>query len=206
MLTKANSRTYEIFTYPSLRPRLNAMERGLLKWAVIDRDDRVLDVGLGNGLLVDYLRRNMECEVCGVSDNMELVRQTRSLVCSADLVYANAGEIPWRDGAFHSVLFRSQILDRETFFQQMQEVKRVLKEGGQLVVALESLPRILRLLKRMLNDGITDGAEQITRHDALEILTQLGFEHFSFERVSLDCVVMICWKHCASVRFSERQE
>ena len=173
MITKAGSRTYEAIAYPSMRPRLSAMERGLLKWAVIDRDDRVLDVGLGNGLMVDYLRRNMECEVCGVSDNMELVRQTRSLVCSADLVYAAPGDIPWRDGAFHSVLMRSRRMEAEGFRMQMEEVKRVLKDGGQLVLGIECLPR----------------------RQAEDTLAQLGFEHFSWERVSFDCGVLICWKH-----------
>lgn len=195
MITKAGSRTYEAIAYPSMRPRLSAMERGLLKWAVIDRDDRVLDVGLGNGLMVDYLRRNMECEVCGVSDNMELVRQTRSLVCSADLVYAAPGDIPWRDGAFHSVLMRSRRMEAESFQLQMEEVKRVLKDGGQLVLGIECLPRPLRAVKKLLGDGMSADADAISRRQAEDILAQLGFEHFSWERVSFDCGVLICWKH-----------
>ena len=51
MISKAGSRTYERAHFPSRHPRLSTMERCLLKWAVIDRDDRVLDVGLGNGLM-----------------------------------------------------------------------------------------------------------------------------------------------------------
>ena len=94
MISKAGSRTYERTQCPPRHPRLSPMERCLLKWAVIDRDDRVLDVGLGNGLMAEYLLRNMECEVCGVADDMELVRSTRGLVRSADLVYAAAGDIP----------------------------------------------------------------------------------------------------------------
>ena len=144
MISKAGSRTYERAHFPSRHPRLSTMERCLLKWAVIDRDDRVLDVGLGNGLMAEYLLRNMECEVCGVADDMELVRSNRGLVRSADLVYAAAGDIPWRDQAFHAVLLRPCRLDESAMENQLREVHRVLKEGGQLVMALENLPAPLR--------------------------------------------------------------
>ena len=136
MISKAGSRTYERAHFSSRHPRLSTMERCLLKWAVIDRDDRVLDVGLGNGLMAEYLLRNMECEVCGVADDMELVRSTRGLVRSADLVYAAAGDIPWRDQAFHAVLLRPCRLDEAAMENQLREVHRVLKEGGQLVMGL----------------------------------------------------------------------
>ena len=131
MISKAGSRTYERTQCPPRHPRLSPMERCLLKWAVIDRDDRVLDVGLGNGLMAEYLLRNMECEVCGVADDMELVRSTRGLVRSADLVYAAAGDIPWRDQAFHTVLLRPSRMDGSAMENQLREVHRVLKEGGQ---------------------------------------------------------------------------
>ena len=144
MISKAGSRTYERTQCPPRHPRLSPMERCLLKWAVIDRDDRVLDVGLGNGLMAEYLLRNMECEVCGVADDMDLVRSTRGLVRSADLVYAAAGDIPWRDQAFHTVLLRPSRMDGSAMENQLREVHRVLKEGGQLVMGMRNLPAPLQ--------------------------------------------------------------
>lgn len=194
MLTKAGNRTYEGIYAPEMRPRLNAMERGILKWAVIDRDDRVLDIGLGNGMMVDYLRRNMECEVCGVSDNMELVRSTRALVCSADLVYAPVGDIPWRDGAFQTVLMRLKRMDADMLRLQLEEVSRVMKDGGQLVVGIECLPRVIGTVKRLLGDSMSQEPEAISRKKAEAMLAELGFEHFSWQRIALECGVLICWK------------
>lgn len=194
MLTKAGSQTYEGISRPEARPRLNAMERGILKWAVIDRDDRVLDVGLGNGLMADYLRRNMECEVCGVSDNMDLVRKTRALVMSADLVYAPLGDIPWRDGAFNAVLMRSRRMEPDMLRMQLEEVFRVLKEGGQLVMGIECLPRIIGSVRRLIGDGMAQETDAISRKQAEHMLNELGFEHFSWQRLGLDCGVLICWK------------
>ena len=171
------------------------MERCLLKWAVIDRDDRVLDVGLGNGLMAEYLLRNMECEVCGVADDMELVRSNRGLVRSADLVYAAAGDIPWRDRAFHAVLLRPCRLDESAMENQLREVHRVLKEGGRLVMALENLPAPLRsALDAIREDAPAEVTENITRRRAMKMLSQLGFEQFSWHPCGIFAGALVAWK------------
>ena len=170
------------------------MERCLLKWAVIDRDDRVLDVGLGNGLMAEYLLRNMECEVCGVADDMELVRSNRGLVRSADLVYAAAGDIPWRDQAFHAVLLRPCRLDESAMENQLREVHRVLKEGGQLVMALENLPAPLRSALDAIRETPAEATENITRRRAMKMLSQLGFEQFSWHPCGIFAGALVAWK------------
>lgn len=198
MITGARSKPLESAACQSTCPRLSALERGLLKWAVIDREDRVLDVGLGNGLMADYLRRNMECDVCGVSDNMELVRRTRSLVRSADLIYANDGDIPWRNHAFDVVLLRPKAGVKDALSKQLMEIKRVLKDGGQLVLGVECCPSFLKPVVGMLTGQEETGeGEAMTRQDLSTLLTEAGFEHLTWQRASLLAGVMICWKHNA---------
>ena len=194
MISKAGSRTYERAHFSSRHPRLSTMERCLLKWAVIDRDARVLDVGLGNGLMAEYLLRNMECEVCGVADDMELVRSNRGLVRSADLVYAAAGDIPWRDQAFHAVLLRPCRLDESAMENQLREVPRVLKEGGQLVMGLENLPAPLRSTLDAIRETPAEATENITRRRAMKMLSQLGFEQFSWHPCGIFAGALVAWK------------
>lgn len=194
MISKAGSRTYEGARCPSARPRLSAMERCLLKWAVIDRDDRVLDVGLGNGLMAEYLLRNMECEVCGVADDMEVVRSTRSLVRSADLVYAAAGDIPWRDQAFHTVLLRPSRMDGSAMENQLREVHRVLKEGGQLVMGVDNLPSPLRAALDSLTESMEETAEACNRRRAGQLLSRLGFEQMSWHPCGIFSGALVAWK------------
>ncbi|MDD3337053.1 MAG: methyltransferase domain-containing protein [Eubacteriales bacterium] len=193
MLTKVGSKVYDQTPELSVHPRLSMMERALLKWAVIDRDDKVLDAGLGNGIMVDYLIRNLECEVCGVSDNMELVRRTRNLVQSADLVYASKGDIPWHDEAFDTVFLRAG--HRGGLEKQLVEIKRVLKSGGQLVIGIDSYPAVVRGALRLLSDEVAQEDENVTRKEVQAALSELGFEFFSWQRMYLFGGVLICWKH-----------
>ncbi len=169
------------------------MERCLLKWAVIDRDDRVLDVGLGNGLMAEYLLRNMECEVCGVADDMELVRSTRGLVRSADLVYAAAGDIPWRDQAFHTVLLRPSRMDGSAMENQLREVHRVLKEGGQLVMGMRNLPAPLQAAMDAMSEA-EEEAESVSRRQMKAMLSGLGFEQMSWHPCGIFSGALVAWK------------
>lgn len=193
MISKAGSRTYERTQCPPRHPRLSPMERCLLKWAVIDRDDRVLDVGLGNGLMAEYLLRNMECEVCGVADDMELVRSTRGLVRSADLVYAAAGDIPWRDQAFHTVLLRPSRMDGSAMENQLREVHRVLKEGGQLVMGMRNLPAPLQAAMDAMSEA-EEETESVSRRQMKAMLSGLGFEQMSWHPCGIFSGVLVAWK------------
>lgn len=193
MISKAGSRTYERTQCPPRHPRLSPMERCLLKWAVIDRDDRVLDVGLGNGLMAEYLLRNMECEVCGVADDMELVRSTRGLVRSADLVYAAAGDIPWRDQAFHTVLLRPSRMDGSAMENQLREVHRVLKEGGQLVMGMRNLPAPLQAAMDAMSEA-EEETESVSRRQMKAMLSGLGFEQLSWHPCGLFSGALVAWK------------
>ena len=193
MISKAGSITYERTQCPPRHPRLSPMERCLLKWAVIDRDDRVLDVGLGNGLMAEYLLRNMECEVCGVADDMELVRSTRGLVRSADLVYAAAGDIPWRDQAFHTVLLRPSRMDGSAMENQLREVHRVLKEGGQLVMGMRNLPAPLQAAMDAMSEA-EEETESVSRRQMKAMLSGLGFEQMSWHPCGIFSGALVAWK------------
>ena len=193
MISKAGSRTYERTQCPPRHPRLSPMERCLLKWAVIDRDDRVLDVGLGNGLMAEYLLRNMECEVCGVADDMELVRSTRGLVRSADLVYAAAGDIPWRDQAFHTVLLRPSRMDGSAMENQLRAVHRVLKEGGQLVMGMRNLPAPLQAAMDAMSEA-EEETESVSRRQMKAMLSGLGFEQMSWHPCGIFSGALVAWK------------
>ena len=105
MLTKVQGKTLRGEMTVAHPPKLSAMEKGMLKWAVVNMDDKVLDASIGSGLMAEYLRRNLQCEVCGVSSEMEDVRRARARLQSCDIVYACKGDIPWREEAFDTVLY-----------------------------------------------------------------------------------------------------
>ena len=103
MLSKAQSKRYT--PQPSLDRALSlsTLEKGLLRWSMAERGDKVLDANVGNGLMLEYLQRNMECEVCGVSDDMESVRVSRTRLEGVDIAYTSREDIPWKANTFDSV-------------------------------------------------------------------------------------------------------
>ena len=88
MITRMQGKTLGSRAFPTRDARLSALEKAMLRWIVVDPDDKLLDTSIGSGMMAEYLRRNMQCEVCGVSDNMESVREARSRLQNCDIVYA----------------------------------------------------------------------------------------------------------------------
>lgn len=146
MITKVQGKTVSGELSVKACPRLNGLEKAMLKWAVVDPEDRVLDASVGRGLMAEYLRRNMQCEVCGVSSDMEDVRAARARLQSCDIVYAPVGDIPWREDAFDTVLMQWRG-DADSLDRMLGEALRVLKPGGQLVLGTACWPAAMNALR-----------------------------------------------------------
>ena len=191
MITKVQGKTVSGELSVKACPRLNALEKAMLRWTVVDPEDRVLDACVGRGLMAEYLRRNMQCEVCGVSADMEDVRAARARLQSCDIVYAPVGDIPWREDAFDTVLMQWKG-EADALERMLSEVLRVLKPGGQLVLGTACWPAAMNALRRW----VTVSAEG-TPVNCLELqtrLTDLSFEQVSWQRTGLGTGVMTAWK------------
>ena len=193
MLSKAQSK--RISPQPSLdkQPRLTALEKGLLRWSMAERGDKVLDAYVGSGLMLVYLQRNMECVVCGVSDDMESVRLSRSRLLNADIVYASLDEIPWRENTFDSVYVKVNAAPLSE--QRLRECLRVLKPGGQLLVGFVSIPAPLRQLIGLLRPEAEEAAVcNATRYRTLDIMRRLELTQVTMQRADFFTSVGIGWK------------
>ena len=195
MISRAQERTLRGELTHEARAKMTALERGMLKWAVIERDEKVLDANVGTGMIAEYLKRNAQCEVCGVSDNMEDVKQARTRLQSCDIIYASAGDIPWRDQSFDTALLRMGDMEPDDISRSIGELARVLKSGGQLVLGMESGLRLA-----MFSASADAGeARRVDRRQVEAMLGDKGFVRFSYQRVSLGYGVLIAWKRKPSV-------
>lgn len=189
MISKAQERTLgrEIAIAP--RVKMSAMEKSMLRWAVIDPKDKVLDANIGEGLMAEYLKRNELCELCGISESMEDVKRARARLRGCDIVYAVAGDIPWPDNAFDVALYRMVGAEYADTERRIKELERVLKEGGQLVIGFASA--IGRAISQRPEYG---EAEQPCFRELSDTLGRHGFMGLSRQRAGLMGEVLVAWK------------
>ena len=193
MISKVQSKRYTPQPKLSENASLTPLEKGLLRWTVAERGDKVLDVHVGNGLMLEYLQRNMECEVCGVSDDMESVRISRSRLRNADIVYASQEEIPWMEDTFDSVYMK--LSGHAITEQMMHEAARVLKPGGQLLIGFRTVPAPLRILmSAMKSDSDDELARPTARARVLDLMQKNGFRQITSQRTGMINSVSIAWK------------
>ena len=190
MITKAQSKHLTGERSSAPRPRLTALERGLLRWTMAEAGDKVLDASVGNGMMLEYLQRHRNCEACGMSDEMECVRDTRSLIRNADIVYASLEDIPWKENSFDSVYIKA--LEGMPSERGLHEIMRVLKPGGQLLIGTKWLPAPVQRILSFLRG---DGEETYSRREGLsQRLIEEGFLQVTWQPVGGTNAVSIGWK------------
>lgn len=193
MITKAQSKRYSGQPPLETKPRLTALEKGLLRWTMAERGDKVLDASVGNGLMLEYLQRNMECEVCGVSDDMGSIRTSRTRLRNADIVYASLEDIPWRENTFDSVYIKA--ISTPLSEAILREINRVIKPGGQLLVGFRTIPAPFRQMASLLHPEEDDELHRPrTRGHILAMLRELGFTQITWQPTDLLHSVGIAWK------------
>lgn len=204
MITKVQSKRYApdaAFTQPQ---RLTTMEKGLIRWSMAERGDKVLDVQVGNGTMLEYLHRNMECEICGMSADMEQVRHSRSRLQSADIMYATRDDIPWKQNTFDCVFLK--LISSPATEQAITEALRVLKPGGQLLMGLKTVPAPIRQLIGLGHSDVeNDMMKPRIREKMMQLMDNLGCTQVTWESTDLFNGVCIGWKPLETFAESEAQ-
>jgi ubiquinone/menaquinone biosynthesis C-methylase UbiE len=100
------------------------------EWLVKGARGRVLDVGCGTGR--NLPRYEEGTFVVGVDPSVEALAKARKRAPSVPLVRASAEALPFRDGAFDTVVSGLVFCSVPDAARGVSEVKRVLAPGGRL--------------------------------------------------------------------------
>ncbi|MBP3647650.1 MAG: class I SAM-dependent methyltransferase [Clostridia bacterium] len=191
MITKVQDKTLTGELGAARGLRLSSLERAMLRWAVVDPDDKLLDANAGAGMMTEYLRRNVQCEVCGVSDNMEQVRYARSLLQSCDIIYAPAGDIPWREDSFDTVMMRLNTEEPEMLARMFSEAHRVLRPGGQLIIGAVCFPAWMNAAADVFS---SEDKQRLSCSKLKKALAEQKLIDTNWQRTGISSGVMIAWK------------
>ena len=110
----------------------------LQEWAAIHPTERVLDVGCGTGLFEQrVLTREGAREMVGVDLSPKMLAEARTNLHAAGnvrFVQADAAALPFAESRFDVVVSASAFHYFSAPREALQEMRRVLKPGGRLVI------------------------------------------------------------------------
>jgi len=107
---------------------------------------RVLDVGCGTGALLSRLVERYQIDGTGIDPSPGMAAVAKGAHPDLAIVSGAAEALPLSDDSFDlviSCLSYHHFADRKQF---LAEAKRVLKPGGQLLIAEPNLPRVICVL------------------------------------------------------------
>ena len=129
---------------------MNENHEKLAKWAVshlnISKADIVLDVGCGGGVNVKRFLEMTDGEVYGLDYSEVSIEKSSELNRkSIDdgrciIIEGSVSKIPFKDNTFDIVTAFETVYFWPDFLNDLKEVQRILKEGGQIFIANEAMP------------------------------------------------------------------
>ncbi|MEJ2157350.1 MAG: class I SAM-dependent methyltransferase [Desulfobacteraceae bacterium] len=120
---------------PVIRPGgFELTERGLSHCRLVP-GARVLDVGCGTGVVVDYIRQKYGLAAVGIDFSSVLLEEGIRTYVGSPLVRGRAEQLPAADGIFEAVLCECVLSLCRQPLNVLREIRRVMQAGGYLVLS-----------------------------------------------------------------------
>jgi len=117
----------------------------MLELCPLSDGDTVLDVGCGNGRLINSLKQKNLIKAYGIDISSQMINECRERYRNIDFQVSNGERLPFNDNSFDTVIIccvLHHLNNPQGFFL---EAHRVLKTGGTLIVGEPCFPAIARL-------------------------------------------------------------
>lgn len=192
MLERVQDRSLLHFLSPEGTTFLHGASKALAQWAIVDDYDHILDLSCGDGRLLNYLSKKYSLRACGIADNPDHARSLRGMMPDAEVFSARKEDIPWRSEAFNTVFYQMKNDDEDETGAFLNEVMRVLKPGGQVLIALHGLPGIVSSLASVM--GVTDGAH-VKHAKLMQWMEKAGLKDVSWRIAGPMTGIAMGWKN-----------
>ncbi len=147
------------------------------------RDDRVLDVATGTGLVARGLVERYGCSVVGLDQSRNMLAGARRALTTApdlaaqiELVQGEAEHLPFSDGEFDHLTFTYLLRYVDDPAATLAELARVVRPGGRIACLEFGLPdpRLWRLLWRLYTRLVLPAAGRAFGTEWFEVGRFLG--------------------------------
>ena len=176
----------------SKQKHLSKAQKAITRWAQVDDHQALLDLSCHDTRLLSYYAQRYNIRTCGLCDSLEGLINTHGL-SSAEIMQGSVHDIPWRDESFHSVFISAPIDEARYTKLALEEIKRVLRPDGQLLIALPIFPLEMFPLASE-NDCLLKFSK---RKELLAYLKELGFEDTSLRFSGFGYVTMVARQYKA---------
>lgn len=159
----------------------NVMYRGIIETLRISERTKMLDIGFGNGYLEKLVYKRTTCSIYGIDISEDMVKvaskKNRQGIANGDihLAVGDCCNLVFESGSFDVVTTMNTIYFWEDTIQGLQEIHRVLKEGGSFynaVLTKESLDKFFYT---------KNGFKKFKKEEYVEMGKQVGFKCISFK-------------------------
>jgi acetyltransferase-like isoleucine patch superfamily enzyme/2-polyprenyl-3-methyl-5-hydroxy-6-metoxy-1,4-benzoquinol methylase len=111
-------------------------ERAVLLKELLDTKDSILDVGCGEGIITAILA-DKTSSIIGCDYSVEAIETAKERHAHIEFVFSNSTNLEFADGSFTAVTMSdvAEHLMPIQFVRTLEEINRVLKRGGKLLLA-----------------------------------------------------------------------
>lgn len=140
--------------------------------------DRILDLGCGDGLDIEILRKCGVSDITGVDISTKLLAAARKRNPGIRFVRAGAEKLPFRDGAFTVVLIDSMLYHIEGNVGAFQEIRRVMVGDGRVCFIEAHQSMFRKIYDWMTFSPIFSGIPYFRRRRHAYMMEKPGIEHW----------------------------
>jgi SAM-dependent methyltransferase len=117
-----------------IRPGGLRLTRRLLEYCTFEQGAKVVDIGCGAGITVQYLRDAYNLCAMGIDLSEQLLQQARERVPDLPILWASGDSLPFPENSFEGVIAECSLSVMEDANKVLAECGRILISGGKLAI------------------------------------------------------------------------
>lgn len=174
---------------------VRGMYQAVLNRVLALKPEVVLDLGCGNGTILLQMK-DYGVSLYGVDLSSNMVQEARKrLGESAEVRVGDAAELPYSDNQFDLVICNASFHHYPEPDQCLEEIRRVLKPEGTLVLGDPTAPSgIIKPLNWLLHQGRTGDFHIYGKNEICGLLTAHGFCVTYWEKINYKSFVLTARK------------